>query len=136
MSDFSERLRQAMKSKGVSAIQLSEATGISRGAISNYLKGRYKPAQTNTYKIAVALNTDPAWLMGKIDNDAQPFVKAVDNSKYFNRETKEPVINNDYIYPFGEERLIIEFQTLSEEHQNMIRELVSLYSVEDKGKDK
>lgn len=65
MSNFSERLRQAMQSKGMSAIQLSEATGISRGAISNYLSGRYKSAQTNTFNLAMALDVDPAWLMGK-----------------------------------------------------------------------
>ena len=46
-------------------IELVEKTGITKGAISQYLKGEYEPKQNNVYKIAKALRVNPVWLMGK-----------------------------------------------------------------------
>jgi len=60
---FAKRLSQAMEKAGTRQSELVEKTGISKGAISQYLKGEYLPKQQNTYKIAKALNTDPGWLV-------------------------------------------------------------------------
>ena len=46
-------------------MELVEVTGISKSAISQYLSGAFVPKQKNTYKLADALNVDPAWLMGR-----------------------------------------------------------------------
>lgn len=62
---FSERLQKAMTVRGIKQIELVEKTGISKSAISQYLSGAFVPKQKNTYKLADALNVDPAWLMGK-----------------------------------------------------------------------
>lgn len=62
---FAKRLRKAMDIRGIKQVELVEVTGISKSAISQYLSGAFVPKQKNTYKLADALNVDPAWLMGK-----------------------------------------------------------------------
>lgn len=60
--EFSKRLRQAMDDCHMSATELSEASGVGKSDISNYLKAKYKPKQDKVYMLASALNVDPVWL--------------------------------------------------------------------------
>lgn len=64
MDGFSERLRAAMASANIKAIELSEKTGINRSSISEYLAGSYEPKQVNIFKMAKALGVKPSYLMG------------------------------------------------------------------------
>lgn len=61
---FSARLRKAMDVRGMKAVELSDRTGIDKGSISNYLKGRYLPKNDKIYLMASALSVNPAWLSG------------------------------------------------------------------------
>ena len=61
---FNDRLVMALKIRGMKAIELSERSGIDKGAISNYINGKYMPKQVNTHLIADALGVSEAWLMG------------------------------------------------------------------------
>lgn len=63
-TDFSKRLTQALDLRGLSAADLSRATGVSEGTISCYKKGKYQAKQNRVYDFAKALRVDPAWLMG------------------------------------------------------------------------
>ena len=63
-TDFAERLTQALDLRGLSAADLSRATGVSEGTISCYKKGKYQAKQNRVYDFARALQVDPAWLMG------------------------------------------------------------------------
>ena len=65
MSIVSERLQYAMKLRNKKQVELVRLTGIGKSSISTYLSGEYEPKQTNTYKLASALNVNPAWLMGQ-----------------------------------------------------------------------
>ena len=65
MSIFSERLTEAMKLRGKKQVELVRLTGIGKSSISTYLSGEYEPKQSNAYKLASALNVNPAWLMGQ-----------------------------------------------------------------------
>ncbi len=58
------RLNQAMGLRGMTRTDIVNKTGITKGALSSYLSGRYEPKQTNIYKLAKVLNVSPAWLMG------------------------------------------------------------------------
>lgn len=58
------RLRQAMDEAGKRQIDLVKETGIDKGAMSNYLKGRYEPKQDVVYKLAKALGVSEMWLWG------------------------------------------------------------------------
>lgn len=65
MATIAERIKKALKLRGMKQIELSERTGISKSSISTYLSGEYEPKQANIMKIAQALEVDEAWLMGR-----------------------------------------------------------------------
>ena len=54
--EFSRRLIWMMNTRGVDQIKLSEATGISQSAISNYTRGTRTPSAYSCSVIAQALN--------------------------------------------------------------------------------
>ena len=60
----SERLQEIMRQKDMKQADLSRATGISRGAISNYVLGRYEPKSDIIQILANALNCSEMWLWG------------------------------------------------------------------------
>lgn len=64
-NNFAKRLEKALESRDVKQSELVERTQISKSAISQYLSGAFEPKQRNIYKIAKALDVNPAWLMGK-----------------------------------------------------------------------
>ena len=61
---FPDRLREAMRRKNVRAVDLSEKTGVPKGAISYYLAGKSQPKADRLYQIARALDVSEAWLLG------------------------------------------------------------------------
>lgn len=64
MKTTSERIKEGMELRGLKQADLVERTGISKGALSSYISGRYIPKQNNIYLISKALNVSEAWLMG------------------------------------------------------------------------
>lgn len=65
MCSVSDRLREAMRLRGLKQTDLVIKTGIGKSSISTYLAGSYVPKQSNLYKLAKALSVNPAWLMGE-----------------------------------------------------------------------
>ena len=65
MGIVSDRLKYAMELRNMRQSDLVEKTGINKSSISTYLSGEYQPKQTNTYKLARALDVNPAWLLGE-----------------------------------------------------------------------
>lgn len=63
-STFDQRFKEALEIRRMTQTELHERTGISKGSISTYLKGTWKPKQDKVDLIAQALHVDPAWLMG------------------------------------------------------------------------
>lgn len=65
MSKFSNRLELALSMANMTARELSKATGLSEGTISQYRSGVAKPRGTDrVYLIANALHVSPSWLIG------------------------------------------------------------------------
>lgn len=64
MKTTSERIKEGMELRGLKQSDLVEKTGISKGALSSYISGRYIPKQNNIYLISKALNVSESWLMG------------------------------------------------------------------------
>ena len=64
MKTISDRIKEGMALRNLKQADLVELTGISKGALSSYISGRYIPKQNNIYLIAKALNVNEAWLMG------------------------------------------------------------------------
>lgn len=59
---FGEAIRRVRKQKGVSQESLALACGLDRTYISGIERGARNPSLTNVFKIAAALETDPAEL--------------------------------------------------------------------------
>lgn len=64
VATVSERLQEIMNKRDVKQADLARTTGISRGAISNYVLGRYEPKSEIIRKLANALNCSYLWLWG------------------------------------------------------------------------
>lgn len=64
MKTTSDRIKEGMEIRGLKQSDLVEKTGISKGALSSYISGRYAPKQNNIYLISKALNISESWLMG------------------------------------------------------------------------
>lgn len=59
-----ERIKEAMAAASKRQADLVRETGIDKGALSHYLKGKYEPKQDVVYKLAKALNVSEMWLWG------------------------------------------------------------------------
>ena len=67
MSDFPEKLRQAMHEKRCNSADIARATGISPSVLSRYLSGANKPSSDNILVISQYLNVSPEWLLSSSD---------------------------------------------------------------------
>lgn len=63
-AELKDRLREAMQLRGLRPIDLSDQTGVPKGAISYYLAGRTQPKSDRVYTISAALQISEAWLLG------------------------------------------------------------------------
>lgn len=59
-----ERIKTALRIKGMKQSELCEITKIPKSAVSQYISGAFEPKQDRVYLIAKALNVSEAWLMG------------------------------------------------------------------------
>ena len=67
MSNFPEKLRQAMHEKRCKSADVAKGTGISPSVLSRYLSGRNKPSSDNIIAISHHLNVTPEWLLSSSD---------------------------------------------------------------------
>lgn len=63
-SNTSERLKEIIALRQVKQIDIIESTGITKGALSSYISGRYEPKQDKVYVLAKYFDVSEAWLMG------------------------------------------------------------------------
>lgn len=73
IAEFSDRLNEAIKSKGISATDLGSKIGMSKQAISMYSSGKRHPKQPTIEAISRVLNINPAWLVGYDVSKDMPF---------------------------------------------------------------
>ena len=85
MLSFAERLKKCMRLRGMSALQLSLITHISRSSICLYLQGARNPKTSQIYKLAQALSVAPSYLLGLTDQMFVPDIKPT-ISLYHNEE--------------------------------------------------
>ena len=61
---FANRLRRALKLRGMKQVELCEITGLGKSSLSQYLSGEYEPRINRVAIIANVLDVDIYWLMG------------------------------------------------------------------------
>ena len=67
MSNFAERLRQAMFDKHCKAIDVVRGTKIGASVISKYLSGMNQPSRDNLFALGKFLEVTPEWLLSSSD---------------------------------------------------------------------
>ena len=67
MSNFAERLRQAMFDKHCKAIDVVRGTKIGASVISKYLSGMNQPSRDNLFALGNFLEVTPEWLLSSSD---------------------------------------------------------------------
>ena len=98
-----DRIKKALRIKGMKQAELCQITGIPKSAISQYISGAFEPKQDRIYLISKALNVSEAWLMG-FDVPME-------------RETislEEPKLSE------GEKKLLERYRQLSEESKEIL----------------
>ena len=63
-AEFKDRLKEAMGLRNMRPVDLCNATGVPKGAVSYYLAGRSEPKHDRLYIISQVLDVSEAWLMG------------------------------------------------------------------------
>lgn len=70
-SIFAERLALLMKDRGVTQSVLSDAAGVTRQAISQYVTGEVQPNAEKIYKICKYFNVSADYMLGLETDDAK-----------------------------------------------------------------
>ena len=94
MGTTSQRILEGMELRSYKQADLVEKTGISKGALSSYIAGRYVPKQNNIYLIAKALDVNEAWLMGADVPMERQDSTALSNKFYCNTEKEKSLIQS------------------------------------------
>lgn len=58
------RIKKGMQARNMQAIDICNATGISKASMSQYINGVVQPKNDRVYSIAKALDVSEAWLLG------------------------------------------------------------------------
>lgn len=104
MATLSERLRQILSIRGVKQVDVIESTGITKGALSSYITGRYVPKQDKIYILAKYFDVSEAWLMGYDVPMERRTAAPVSDQVDFKRE--ELIKNYDLLNDEGKENLL------------------------------
>lgn len=119
VASTAERLREAIQDAGKKQIDLVRETGVDKGSLSHYLKGRYEPKSDAVTKLARALHVSEMWLWGydvpKARSDGQ---KKTD--KLVNIISK--LRKDESFY-----KLVDELSQLETEHYDSIHQLLTVF---------
>ena len=64
IAELKDRLKEALDSRQMRAVDLTEKTGVPKSAVSFYLAGKSQPKADRLYLIARALDVSETWLLG------------------------------------------------------------------------
>ncbi|MGP1489339.1 MAG: helix-turn-helix domain-containing protein [Peptoanaerobacter stomatis] len=67
--NFVDIINEVMKEKNINQSELSRKTGITQSTISDWVRGKYLPRQDKIDVLAKALDVQPAYLLGFVDNE-------------------------------------------------------------------
>ena len=59
-----QRIRTALKIRGMKQIDLCDLADVPKSSLSLYLSGAYEPRQDRLTQLAIVLNVSETWLMG------------------------------------------------------------------------
>ena len=114
-TEISERMKYALKIRGMKQTELADKTGIDKGQISSYLSGKYNPKQENLSLIAEVLGVNDYWLRGLDVPIERTVSNAADQQRRLQAYTKE-------VYEMrGSKKVLRMYSELSEENRIKVR---------------
>ena len=102
-----DRIKKALRIKGMKQSDLCEMTKIPKSAISQYVSGAFEPKQDRIYLISKALNVSEAWLMG--------FDVPMERER---NSPEEPKLSE------GEQMLLELFRRVPEDQQQLVLQMI------------
>lgn len=135
-SNCAARLSAALHIRGMKQVELCSKTGISRSAMSQYIKGSFEPKRNRIEAIARVLNVNEAWLMGyddvPMERDEVMPENFSPNTLHSSSAYEAPLQLNG---SFEFERFLQEFareaRILSPENRNKLLELARFYKTQE-----
>ena len=100
-----ERIKEALKNANMKQVELSNATGLDKGAISCYISGKYEPKSDAINKMAIALYVNEMWLWG-YDVPMEREKKTPDNIKL--TESEEKLLEIFRLIPEEQQRVFLD----------------------------
>lgn len=91
------RINEALAIRGMKQVDLCELTGISKGALNNWVKQRWQPRQTALFKMAKVLDVSEMWLAGYDVPMDRVHITDYDYSINVNGESILLELNNDTV---------------------------------------
>lgn len=119
---FTDRLNEMVKKRKITITALAEKSGLNKGTVNAYLKGRYAAKPANVKKLADALNCDDLWLMG-LDDDTtfEMATKRMEKSiNDFNKGMQLCGFSPDEAESFAD------YKELTEERKKLVLEMIRL----------
>lgn len=99
-----QRLSLALTNANMIPQELSNASGVNKASISQYLNGSHSPSNISSGKMAQVLNVNPLWLMGfDVPMETQ--------------ESSEKPVNNDHFQTKDECELVLSYRKLNEQNK-------------------
>lgn len=126
MKSISERIVEGMSIRNMKQVDIIEATGINKGALSSYISGKYEPKQTNIYKIAKALDVNEAWLMG---HDVPMERKSKDSAYQFSVASTKPSLS------LSEQTLVHRYRLIDEKGKHTVDTVLEMEYIRCKTAD-
>lgn len=108
IASCADRIREALRIRGMKQSDLCRMTKIPKSAISQYLSGAFEPKQDRIYLISKALNVNEIWLMGldaPMDRLPSPSPETLELSE-------------------GEQMLIDLFRRVPEDSQQLVLQMI------------
>lgn len=100
MNTISDRIASRLNELGLKQVDLIEATGLSKGAISKWVTGTTVPSSEHISAIAEKLKVSPEWLLtGKQSNHYENSQLNQVHNSYVNGSVNQSVVHHNCIEP-------------------------------------
>lgn len=97
MNTISDRIATRLNELGLKQVDLIEATGLTKGAVSKWVTGTTVPSSEHISAIAKKLKVSPEWLLtGKQSNHYENSQLNQVNNSYINGSVNQSVVHNNY----------------------------------------
>ena len=130
MSNFAERLRQAMFDKRYKAIDVARGTNITPSVISRYLTGAHQPSTDNLLAISKCLGISPEALLSSSEAP-----ESLENSKYISSDKDKVIaVQEELIKNLQKQIADLERQVKTDEVRNLKAQVDMLKAQNDQWK--